>query len=302
MRIFLAFIALFIAGFAVMAVLAWPIYDALTPAFDVKFHRVANRVGMLALLIGFLLLAKRLGVADRQSLGYGLPRAQFWRTAGAGLLLGVVSLLPVAAVIWLLELRELKPGLAIDGALLLEVAFSGLLSGITVALIEETFFRGAMHSGIARESGTVIAILLTALLYSAVHFMGSYRIPLDELGPNSGVRHIAGTLANFAAPQRILDAFLALFAVGVLLGMVRAYTGNIAACLGLHAGWVWIIAFLREGTTPTVDNEYGFLISSFDGVVGWLVFGWTALLAGVFFVWQRQRDPLRYPSNHPNAE
>lgn len=302
MRIFLAFIALFIAGFAVMAVLAWPIYDTLTPAFDVKFHRVANRVGMLALLIGFLLLAKRLGVADRQSLGYGLPRAPFWRTAGAGLLLGVVSLLPVAAVIWLLELRELKPGLAIDGALLLEVAFSGLLSGITVALIEETFFRGAMHSGIARESGTVIAILLTALLYSAVHFMGSYRIPLDELGPNSGVRHIAGTLANFAAPQRILDAFLALFAVGVLLGMVRAYTGNIAACLGLHAGWVWIIAFLREGTTPTVDNEYGFLISSFDGVVGWLVFGWTALLAGVFFVWQRQRDPLRYPSNHPNAE
>ena len=103
MRSFSAFIALFIVGFAVMAVLAWPVYDALTPTFDVKFHRVANRIGMLALLIGFLLLAKRLGVADRQSLGYGLPRAQFWRTAGAGLAIGVVSLLPVAAVIWLLE-------------------------------------------------------------------------------------------------------------------------------------------------------------------------------------------------------
>ena len=302
MRSFSAFIALFIVGFAVMAVLAWPVYDALTPTFDVKFHRVANRIGMLALLIGFLLLAKRLGVADRQSLGYGLPRAQFWRTAGAGLAIGVVSLLPVAAVIWLLELRELKPGLAIYGALLLDVAFSGLLSGIAVALIEETFFRGAMHRGIARESGTAVAILLTALLYSAVHFMGSYRIPVEELGPDSGLRHITGTLANFAAPQRIMDAFLALFAVGVLLGLVRAYTGNIAACLGLHAGWVWIIALLREGTTPQTDHEYGFLISNFDGVVGWLVFGWTLLLAGVFFVWQRRRGPITYPSGRPPAE
>ena len=68
MRSFALFLALFVAGFAAMALLAWPLYDALTPTFDVKFHRVANRLGMLALLIGFILMARRLGVADRTSL------------------------------------------------------------------------------------------------------------------------------------------------------------------------------------------------------------------------------------------
>jgi len=176
------------------------------------------------------------------------------------------------------------------------------LSGITVALIEETFFRGAMHSGIERESGPWVAIGLTALLYSAVHFMGSYRIPVEELGADSGLRHITGTLANFAAPQKIADAFLALFAVGVLLGLVRAYTGHIAACLGLHAGWVWIIAFLREGTQANHDSDWSFLISNFDGVVGWAVFAWTTLLGIAFLFWRAHSSTLTLQTRPRHVE
>ena len=95
MRSFALFLALFVAGFAAMALLAWPLYDALTPTFDIKFHRVANRLGMLALLIGFILMARRLGVADRASLGWSLARPQFLREAGLGLLLGVATMLPI---------------------------------------------------------------------------------------------------------------------------------------------------------------------------------------------------------------
>lgn len=298
MRGFLAFLALFLLGFVVISVLAWPLYDALTPTFELKFHRVANRLGMLALLVGFVLLARKLALADRHSLGYGLPRARFLRAALTGFGLGVLSLLPVVALIGGLELRELKADLTLNLGLLAGIALSGLMSGLAVALIEETFFRGAMHSVIERESGRWTAIILTASLYSAVHFMGSYRIPIEELGPDSGIRHITGTLAKFAAPGEILDAFLALFAVGVLLGVVRAHSGHIAGCLGLHAGWVWIIAFLRESTTPNADSEWGFLLSSFDGVVGWLVFLWTALLTLALLLWQRRQDSLR-PPYHP---
>ncbi len=57
---------------------------------------------------------------------------------------------------------------------------------------------------------------------------------------------LAGMLADFANLGDILDAFLCLAAVGVLLGMVRALTGNIAACIGLHAGWVAVIYVVRE--------------------------------------------------------
>jgi membrane protease YdiL (CAAX protease family) len=295
MRSFLWFVGLFAIGFAVMAALAWPLYDLLTPTFDLKFHRVANRLGMLTLLVAFLLAARRLQVADRASLGYDLPRRDFLREAGVGLALGVATMLPVALIMLALDLRELKEGLQIDAGLLAGIAAGGLATGITVAFIEETFLRGAMHSGIARESGARIAIVLTALLYAAVHFVGRYRIPVEELGPDSGLRHVLGTLADFATPLDIIDAYLALFAVGVLLGMVRALTGNIAACIGLHAGWVWIITFLRETSRPDESNPNRFLLSQFDGVVGWLVLLWTIVIGAILWRYYARRAAQRSP-------
>jgi hypothetical protein len=310
MRAFLWFIGLFIVGFAVMALLAWPAYEWLSPHLDVKFHRLANRIGQLSLLIGIVLVARRLALADRTSLGYGLPRAAFLRELAIGLALGVATMLPVAFVMTGLDLREWRAGITLDAALWARLVAGGLATGLAVAFIEETFLRGAMHTAIARESGQRLAIALTALLYSAVHFVGRFRIPVEELGPDSGLRHIAGTLAAFADPLGILDAFLALAAVGVLLGVVRARTGHIAGCIGLHAGWVWVISVLRETSVPDESNPLRFLLSTFDGVVGWLVLGWT-LLIGVIVVRLYGRraargmgctdDGLRRPTDPPAA-
>lgn len=290
MRSFAIFLGLFLVGFAVMALLAWPLYDALTPTWDVKFHRVANRLGMVALLVGFVLVARRLRVADRASLGFGLRRSDFLREALLGLALGVATMLPIALLMFATGLRTLKPEFALDASLLVQLALGGLATGVTVALIEETFMRGAMHSAIERESGTTLAILLTALLYSAVHFVGRYRIPVEELGWDSGLRHVLGTLADFATPLDIIDAFLALAAVGILLGMVRALTGNIAACIGLHAGWVWVIAFLRASSQPNEAHAARMLLSEFDGVVGWLVLAATGLIGLVLIPFYAKRS------------
>jgi membrane protease YdiL (CAAX protease family) len=291
MKAFVWFMGLFVFGFAMMALLAWPLYDWLTPTFDFKFHRVANRLGMLVLLISFVLVARRLALADRNSLGYGLPRREFLRESALGLLIGVATMLPIAVIMLGLDLRVLRDGLAPANVPWLELAAGGLATGLTVALIEETFIRGAMHTGIARESGARVAILLTAALYSSLHFVGRYRIPVEELGPDSGLRHVLGTLADFATPLDIADAWLALFAVGVLLGMVRTLTGNIAACIGLHAGWVWVISFLRETSRPDEANPLRFLLSEFDGVVGWLVLGWTLVIGAVLWRFYARRGP-----------
>jgi membrane protease YdiL (CAAX protease family) len=152
-------------------------------------------------------------------------------------------------------------------------------SGFAVAFIEETFLRGAMHTAIERESGTRLAVLLTALLYAATHFLASYHIAPEQVTSSSGLELLAGTLHSWAQPAGIVDAFLALLAVGVLLGMVRAATGNIAACIGLHAGWVWVMLVAHELTRPLRGAPLSFLLSRFDGFVGWLVLAWTAVLA-----------------------
>ena len=134
-------------------------------------------------------------------------------------------------------------------------------------------------TAITRESGTRVAVLLTALLYAATHFFAKARIAPENVTPDSGLVLLAQSLHAFAHFADIADAFLALFAVGVVLGLVRAATGNIAACIGLHAGWVWVMLATRELAHPRPGAALGFLLSHFDGFVGWLVLAWTVLLA-----------------------
>jgi len=299
-KAFAWFVGLFIFGFAVISIFAWPIYDWLTPNFNFKFHRVANRLGMLALLVSFLLVARRLALNDKKSLGYELPRSEFLRESALGLLIGVGTMLPIVLIMLGLDLRVLRDGLDPANVPWLRLAAGGLVTGITVALIEETFLRGAMHTGIARESGACTAILLTAALYASVHFIGRYRIPVEELGPDSGLRHVLGTLTDFAKPLDIADAWLALFAVGALLGLVRTLTGNIAACIGLHAGWVWLISLLRDTSLPDEANSLRFLLSQFDGVVGWLVVGWTLVVGAALWRFYESRRTVS-PRGHPSA-
>jgi uncharacterized protein len=281
MRAFAIFLMLIVAALLLMAALAYPAWLLLYPTFDFPFHRIANRLGMLLLLIGFVFAARHLGVADRVSLGFGMPRPKFLIELGKGLALGVLMVALVVFFMVLFGLRDWQDGIVPTIPTLLALLAKGLLSGILVALIEETFFRGAMYSAVQRESGTGRAILLTAALYAALHFFARVRIAHDEVTAQSGAVLLQGILRSFAEPWLIGDAFLSLLAVGVLLGVVRSKTGNIAACMGLHAGWVWVIALVRETSIADREHPYSFLLSHFDGVVGWLVLLWT-LIAGVF--------------------
>lgn len=279
MRAFAWFLGLSVAALAAIAVFAYPAWALLHPHFNFPFHRVGERIGMLALLIGFVALARHLGLADRASLGYGLPRRAFLREMSLAVALGVASMLAAVGLMSVLGLLEWRTGARLSGAALLRLVMLRALSGLAVGLIEETFLRGAMHSAIERESGTRAAVLLTALLYAATHFFASHHIAPEQVTPGSGLELLAGTLHLLLAPAQIADAFLALFAVGVVLGLVRAATGNIAACIGLHAGWVWVMLVSHELLQPVRDAPLAFLLSRFDGFVGWLVLAWTVLLA-----------------------
>jgi membrane protease YdiL (CAAX protease family) len=278
MRAFALFLGLMIAALAAIGVFTYPAWLLLHPHFDFPFHRIGARIGMLALLVGFILVARRARLADKQSLGYGLPRPLFIREMLLGLALGVITMVAVVGFMTALHLLDWTEATSVSGAEITRTLFKRLLSGIAVGLIEETFLRGAMFTAINRESGTRAAILLTSIIYSATHFFASYHIEADQVTASSGLTLLAGTLHLFANPLAIADAFLCLFAVGVVLAMIRAKTGNIAACLGLHAGWVWVILSVHDVTKPVRDQPLSFLLSQFDGFIGWLVLAWVAIM------------------------
>lgn len=293
MRAFICFLGLVTLGLTAIALFTYPAWLLLHPHFDFPFHRIGERIGMLALLGGFLAMARRLNLADRVSLGFGLARRAFFCELGLGALIGTGTMLAVVAIMSALGLLEWTRLGLLSGGTLARLIGLRALSALTVALIEETFLRGAMHTAIARQSGPRTAVLLTALLYAATHFFASYHISAQQVTPWSGLALLAGTLHAFAAPLTILDAFLALFAVGVVLGGVRVATGNIAACMGLHAGWVWVMLIAHEVSTPRNAAPLKFLLSRFDGFVGWLVLAATLAMAVPLWRFYRARGAAR---------
>lgn len=277
MRAFGWFFGLILLALAVMAVGGYPVWLLLHPHFDFAFHRIASRLAMLAAAAGLVLIARHLGLNDRASFGYGAPRRLFLREFLMGLALGVALMALIVAFMLGLKLRTWT-GAALDATMVASIVAVGFARGCAVGLIEETFLRGVMFSAIARESGARLAVILTSLVYAATHFIGRYHIPADQVTAASGVALLAGTLQAFTHPLGIADAFLCYLAVGLVLGMVRSLTGNIAACLGLHAGWVWVIALASELSAPNPASPLHYLLSSWDGIVGWLVCAWTLVV------------------------
>jgi membrane protease YdiL (CAAX protease family) len=290
MRAFLMLVLLMAICFVAGALLAYPAYLIVHPLnADWPFHRIAARLAMLLLVIGIVGLVRHLKVTGRVDWGYGVPPAQFIGTFLLALILGLVSMLPIVLLLLGLDVRALKPGVTIDFGTLAIAAGGGLLSGLIVAFTEESFLRGAMFTAIARESGPRIAIVLTALIYSTLHFLSRVRIPHESVDWRSGLELLAGTFATFAHPTAILDSWLALAAVGVLLGLLRHRSGNIAACVGLHAGWVSVISVTREISTRAPENRWSFVVGDYDGVVGLLVLAWTIAIIAAYWFLSRSR-------------
>jgi uncharacterized protein len=295
MRAFSWILLLILAALAGVALFTYPAWLLLHPHFDFPFHRIGDRIAMLVLFVGLYLVAGRLKLADRVSLGYGLPRKLFVREMLRGLALGVATMLTIVGIMTVLGLLDWTKGATTSVAGWLGIIALRLGSGLAVAFIEETFCRGAMYTAIDRESGALAAIVLTSIIYSLSHFIASYHIDASQVTPWSGLTQLEGSFRALADPLGIADAFLCLLAVGVVLAAIRRVTGNIATSMGLHAGWVWVMLVTHETSAAATGAPLGFLLSRHDGFVGWLVLGWTVLI-GPVLIWLVLRGKAARPA------
>jgi membrane protease YdiL (CAAX protease family) len=287
MRAFAIFIGLIALGLAGIAILGYPAWLVISPWLDnPKFHRISSRVGMGLLVVGFIFVARHLKIGDRQSLGFDLPWKKFIAEVCKATFFGTLLMMP--AVLSMIAFDLLKPAVK-PYAGWVHLVLSGVITGLTVSIIEETFLRGAMLTAIRRESGARVAIVLTALVYAATHFLGRYRVTAANVNAGSGIDMLTHTLGMFGQPARIVDSFLCLFAVGVLLGMVRVRTGNIAATIGLHTGFVAVISVVREVTDRRMESPDIWMLGSLDGFIGWLVLAWTLALGITIAWWYRPK-------------
>ena len=272
MRTFALFVALLAVALIAAAALTYPAWLLVGTISVEPVHRVMNRLAMLIALVGLVVLTRRLGLSNRAALGYGLPRGEFLRQLGLGWAAGVGLMLPLVALLLVFDVRQIKPGL--DGDVP-PMILQGLLSGLVVAFIEETFFRGVLFTAVARTSGARAAIVAPSLLYAALHFLGGrLRVPHEEVSWEHGFHVLARLFERYAQPLAFVDSFLALVTLGALLALVRLRTGAIAACIGLHAAGVCTIFILRDTTAVNDHAKLAGIVGSYDGVIGWGAFAW----------------------------
>ncbi len=272
--IFIGFLA---ACLLLSAVVHYPLHLLLKDLVDVPAHKQVTRFGKLLAVPGFFLLVRWLDLYSREALGFGSPRPLFVREMLIGWLCGIVMLAILAGALIGLEVRLPDPPQAAFWGDLARTLSGGLIAGLLVGLVEESFFRGALFQAIRRRGPALSAITLSSLLYAAVHFIKP--LPLDgPVGWFSGLQILSGAFWQFGT-WATLDSFLALFMVGLFLGLVREHRGNIACCIGLHAGWVLVIKCTREFTHSNPAGEWAFLAGNYDGVTGWLAALWVGALA-----------------------
>ena len=81
----------------------------------------------------------------------------------------------------------------------------------------------------------------------------------------------------------IIDHFLTLLVLGVLLSMVRIRNGNIAMCIGIHAGIVMTMKVTGRFSDYTPGSQFDFLVNRYDHLLGYLSLAWLLVLATVYW-------------------
>jgi membrane protease YdiL (CAAX protease family) len=281
MREFLLFIAYLLLALALAAGLLPLLHAGVSLLGEVRPDRLYYRSAMLFALLGLWPLLRWLDLRGRAAWGYDLPRQAFLRQVWHGWLAGVAILIGLLTLEGLAGIRTPTSGLHM--AKLLSVLASGLFGGLLVALIEETFFRGVMHGAMRRRLSFPITAALTAALYASLHFTRPPRLAADAVVDwSTGWQLLAHMGTAYAQPLALADSWLALFAVGMFLSLVRERNGNIALALGLHAGWVMVIKVGQYLTALHPDAPLAQLVGSYDGIIGWLAAAWISLLAWLY--------------------
>ena len=88
----LLFLAVALVGAAVLAYPAWWLVGLIS---DQPIHRVMHRIAMLIAAIGLIFIFKRWQVANKEALGYALPKRQFIVQMCIGLVIGAAIMAPL---------------------------------------------------------------------------------------------------------------------------------------------------------------------------------------------------------------
>ncbi len=279
------FILLFFA--AISAVLS---YIILMIAGDVtSMRKIVSKATQIFLLLSIFPIRHYLKLTWSE-IGFA-EKSVFFKQMGYGLLLGLVTLMPVMIVLYGLDISIVDQSREWSSGKIASRISLALLLALLISFGEEPLFSGILFAGLRKKMWLGLAAFLSATYYAAFHFVKTKtHIPYEQLSLFSGFQLMKEAFANLLNPE-ITSAFIALLVVGLFLVTIRTqYKNSIGICIGCHAAWVWQIKIGKDFFNTNPDSEYFFLVSRYyDGIVGPLVSIWLSLALLSFFVWKKYR-------------
>ncbi|PHS72166.1 MAG: CPBP family intramembrane metalloprotease [Cycloclasticus sp.] len=266
------FIVYFLAASILAALIAFPLFQLVgTDIF--KFERWVTRSALLLLILGLIPCLKYFNLSFK-TIGFNEAFFTFLRNLSRGFVFGLVILGAVVIALLFLDIRTLSSPFDLTVKLLLKA----LLSGIVVALLEETLFRGFFFKLTERWHNAFTAIFVSSFFYAILHFIKPIaHIDANNLSFLSGFEVIFNAFSSLS--ELFADDFFALYAVGIFLALVRIKTNSLSTCIGLHASWVFLIKITKELSDENNQSTFAWLTGQYDGVIGILACGWLLLLS-----------------------
>lgn len=260
----------------------------------ISMRKIVSKAAQIFLLLSIFPLRHYLNLSW-SDIGFS-HKDLFFRQIAYGLVLGLVTLLPVLIVLYSLEINVIDQTRQwTTESVLIRILIAFLLA-LLISFGEEPLFSGILLAGLGKKMTVGLAAFITATYYAAFHFVKTKTdIPYHELSIGSGFQLMSEAFANVLNPE-ITSAFIALLVVGLFLTAIRVqFKNSIGICIGCHAAWVWQIKMGKYFFNINSDSDYYYLVSSYyDGVVGSLVTVWLSVVIISFFIWKK------YKANYGN--
>ena len=230
-------ITLYILGTLLLGcLLAPPLYWAghasgIPYLLDQPFQRYFNRAMLIAALALLWPALRWLNLQGWRDLGLR-PNPSPWKHIFLGFTAAFFLLLLLGGVAWALDLYRMHDDIRWDKLAKMP------LTAVTVALLEEFFFRAAMFGLVRRSMGTWGAAVFVSAIYSIVHFLKPLHRELESINMTSGFLILPDAFHQFAEPLLLLGGFSTLFAIGMVLNFTVIRSGSVWMAVGLHAGWI----------------------------------------------------------------
>jgi membrane protease YdiL (CAAX protease family) len=218
-----------------------------------KFFNLSLKVVAMA---GIWPLLRALDMASWEGIGL---RARGWlgaARAGAGWSVGFAGTMALGVCAVWAGNRTWEEGP-------LASLWPAFVTGVLVAIFEETLFRGVIFGALRREWGAMRALWVSSVFFGTLHFVAAQP---------------KGALATVAA-------FVSLTAIGAILAWCYHRSGSLYLAIGVHAGCVAGLKWWTELTDrggPGMDWLFGagrFRLVSGVAVVPIILLVWLALVA-----------------------